>query len=265
MKLLKFFIGLKLFLFLVLGVTSLWVAQAQNGTPTPVETTSVPTPDGDSTQSAEDPPLGGVSFPSKDEVKVASADEGVPTIPKIGSLKQYEKLKQELLILRSDTEVKLKRVQTQILLHEKLKKEVQQTLEVIENERKLLSDTLQREQQVQEERLTASVELIGKMEPKKAAPLFESMDRDLALALLQKLPSRQTTKILEALNPTKATELMEFFSRVKSGREYKLLKDIGLCESAMSQKGSELIPTDSALSTQNPSGNPKATPTPGAP
>ena len=64
------------------------------------------------------------------------------------------------------------------------------------------------------------------MEPKKAAAVFEKIDKDLAAALFKNLKQKQVTAILEKMNPDKAIELTEYFGRIKSGAEYELLKEM---------------------------------------
>ena len=60
------------------------------------------------------------------------------------------------------------------------------------------------------------------MEPKRAAPVFEELDRDLAVALFKNLKKKQVTAILEKMDPDKAVTLTEYYGRVKSGAEYDL-------------------------------------------
>ena len=58
-------------------------------------------------------------------------------------------------------------------------------LDGVENERNFFVQTVQREKDIQKERLDRLVTLYEKMEPKKAAPIIESMDKDLRLTKLQ--------------------------------------------------------------------------------
>jgi flagellar motility protein MotE (MotC chaperone) len=52
------------------------------------------------------------------------------------------------------------------------------------------------------------------------------MHRDLAVGLFKLIEQKQITKILEAMSPAKAVELSEYFSRIRSAREYDVLKDV---------------------------------------
>ena len=64
------------------------------------------------------------------------------------------------------------------------------------------------------------------MEPKKAAPIIENMDRDLVVALFKAIGQKQITYILEAMDPQKSVELTEYFGRIRSGKEYDLLSEM---------------------------------------
>ena len=96
----------------------------------------------------------------------------------------------------------------------------------IDEERKFIAQTIQEEKDLKGERLDKLVELFDKMEPKKAAPQFEKLDKDLAVALFKRLKQKQVTTILELMNPDKSVELAEYFGRVKSAREYDILKEL---------------------------------------
>ena len=80
--------------------------------------------------------------------------------------------------------------------------------------------------ELKKEKLTLLIELYDKMEPKKAATLFESLSPDLSVSLLKSLKQKQLTAILEKMAPDKASKLTEYFSRMKSGAEYDLLKEM---------------------------------------
>lgn len=96
----------------------------------------------------------------------------------------------------------------------------------LDEERKFIAKTLQQEKDLKGERLDKLVELYDKMEPKKAAPQFEKIDQDLAVALFKRLKQKQVTTILEIMSADKSVALAEYFGRVKSGKEYDLLKEL---------------------------------------
>lgn len=115
-----------------------------------------------------------------------------------------------------------KREATLKMLEQKLDKKLRQ----LDDERKFFAASIQKEQEIKKERLDRLIELYDKMESKKAAPLFETLDPDLAVAMLKSLKQKQLTAILEKMSPDKATKLTEYFSRNKSGTEYEMLKEM---------------------------------------
>lgn len=107
-----------------------------------------------------------------------------------------------------------------------LEKSIDEKLLKIDEERKFLGTTIQQEKDLKGERVDKLVELFDKMEPKKAAPAFEKLDKDLTVALFKKLKQKQVTTILEIMNPEKSVEITEYFARVKSAKEYDILKEL---------------------------------------
>ena len=173
--------------------------------------------------------------------KKADASATLPDVPEKGlSLSRAAEIRNQLLLMRKDVEQKTEKMNVARQGYERAKLDVEQKLKRIEEERKLLEETLQKERKAKDDRLTETLEFISKMEPKKAAPLIETMDRDLVMQLLRKLPPRQVTKLLESVNPKKATELLEYYTRIRSGREYEMLREMGLCangnEEGMNEK-----------------------------
>jgi flagellar motility protein MotE (MotC chaperone) len=108
----------------------------------------------------------------------------------------------------------------------RLESAIDQKLGKLDEERKFLAKTIQQEKDLKGERIDKIAELFEKMEPKKAAPQFEKLDKDLTVALFKKLKQKQVTTILESMNPEKSVELTEYFARVKSAREYDILKEL---------------------------------------
>lgn len=107
-----------------------------------------------------------------------------------------------------------------------LEKSIDEKLKRLDDERKFFSQSLQQEKELQEQRLEKLVQLYDKMEPKKAAPVFEKMDEDLAVAMFKRLRQKQVTLILETMTPEKSVKLSEYFGRIRSGKEYDLLKEM---------------------------------------
>ena len=157
-------------------------------------------------------------------------DYKLPEIPKNPKLTDSATLNSQLEFIKKDIESKIKRLQILKGSYEKVKEDAENAFKKIENEKKILQDTLQKEKTIKEERLKESVDLLSKMEPRKAADMIVPMDKDLVVQLFKRLPQRLVTKILEALPPAKATEFMEYYTRIRSGREYEILKELGLCQ-----------------------------------
>lgn len=108
----------------------------------------------------------------------------------------------------------------------KLEQSIDRKILKIDEERRFVAQSIQQEKDLKGERLTRLIDLYDKMEPKKAAPLFEKMDRDLAVALMKALKQKQVTTILEFMDPEKSVQLSEYFGRVRSLKEYDLLKEL---------------------------------------
>ncbi len=162
----------------------------------------------------------------------------LPDIPKNG-MKTSEalRIREELEWMRKDVEQKIVRLEEAKSAYDKSKENVTSQLKKVEEERRLLDETLQKEKNIKEERLKETVDFVAKMEPRAVAPILESMDRDLVMALFTKLPQRQVTKILQTkilqnMAPPKATQLLEYFTHIRSGREFEMLKDMGLCSAS---------------------------------
>lgn len=107
-----------------------------------------------------------------------------------------------------------------------LEKSIDDKLKRLDEERKFFAQSIQQEKDLQGQRLDKLVELYDKMEPKKASPVIEKMDEDLVVALFKRLRQKQVTLILETMSADKSVKLSEYFGRVRSGKEYDLLKEM---------------------------------------
>jgi flagellar motility protein MotE (MotC chaperone) len=105
-----------------------------------------------------------------------------------------------------------------------LEKSIDDKLKKLEEEAAYFQQTIQKEKKLNAERLENLIAFYQKMEPKKAAPVFEKMDRDLVVALFNSLPRKQVINILQLMNSDKSVELSEYYGRVRSGSEYEQLK-----------------------------------------
>lgn len=192
--------------------------------------------------------------------------DDLPPIPEKGlSLSRAAEIRNQLLIMRRDVESRIAQLQAAQKGYERSKSSVDAKLKRIEEERRLLEETLQKERKAKQERLSDALQFVAKMEPQKAAPLLETMDRDLVMQLLKQLPPRQVTKLLESVNPKKATEFLEYYTRIRSGREYELLREMGLCatgnegefddkqDNRQTEPGGQTNPTGQAPEAEQPS------------
>ena len=107
-----------------------------------------------------------------------------------------------------------------------LEQSIDGKLKRLDEERKFFAQNIQQEKDLKGERLDKLVQLYDKMEPKKAAPVFEKMDDDLVVAMFKRLRQKQVTLILETMSADKSVKLSEYFGRVRSGKEYDLLKEM---------------------------------------
>ncbi len=159
--------------------------------------------------------------------------EDVPKIPEgKAGLSDYTKIRSQLELMRQEVEEKIVRLKLATEAYLDAKKVSEEQLKLIAEEKQLLDETLQKEKTVQKERIDQALTFVEKMEPKKAAPVFEQMDRDLVLQLFQRLKPKTVTKLLESMDPAKATEYMEYYTKIRSGREFELLRDLKMCEGA---------------------------------
>lgn len=107
-----------------------------------------------------------------------------------------------------------------------LEKAIDEKLKQLDEERKFFAQTIQQEKDMKNERVAQLIGMYAKMEPKKAAPVFEKLDKDLVVELFKKLPQKQVTAILEGMSAEKSVQLSEYYGRVRSAREYDVLKEM---------------------------------------
>ncbi|WP_397599457.1 MotE family protein [Silvanigrella sp.] len=159
--------------------------------------------------------------------------QNLPVIPR-GELTATEamRIRDELEITKQDIEQKIVKLQEAKKSYDLARLDVDSRLKKIEEEKRLLDETLQKEKKLKEDRVKEAVEFVSKMEPRKVAPVMDTMDRDLVIALLSRLPARQVTKLLENSSPAKATQFLEYYTRIRSGREFEMLRELGLCAPA---------------------------------
>lgn len=166
----------------------------------------------------------------KNSVQESDLLKQIIDLPKISS----DKLKKEELgKYFSIIEKKKAQLDSRVTLLEEKKKtlealesSIEEKLKKIEEEIQYFEQTRQNEKKIQSERLDQLVQIYQKMPAKKAAPVFEQMDKDLVVQLFNKIPKKQTMNILSVMDPVKSVELTEYFGRIRSTEEYELLKQI---------------------------------------
>lgn len=151
-------------------------------------------------------------------------------IPQINTdeLKKEEIAKYLAVIERKKQQVE-NRIETLRSREEKLIKieeQIDDKLRKLDDERRFFAETIQQEKSLKDERTKQLVEFYKKMPPKKAAPVFEKLDKDLVVELFNQIPEKQTMKILSLMNPEKSVELTEYYGRLRSGREYEILQEM---------------------------------------
>lgn len=172
--------------------------------------------------------------PDVEEVseKTGSAIDELLNLPNINAdrLRKDEIARYISLIERkkSQAEDRIRFLQQREMQLKRLEGQVNNKLQKLEEEMQYFQQTQQQEKTVQDERLAKLVEFYEKMNPKKAAPVFERLDRDLVVQLFKRIPQKQTREILSLMEPERSVELSEYFGRIRSAKEYELLKEINV-------------------------------------
>ncbi|SMF69524.1 MotE family protein [Pseudobacteriovorax antillogorgiicola] len=194
------------------------------------ERTSIAADDDNLAQNAQEIPADDQEFVDEETSRRKSFFEELLTLPKV---KPEQNKKDELAKYFSIIERKSRQVEDRIKVLKvrqqqlvQLERSIEQKLKKLEDEMAYFQQTQQQEKDLQKERLESLVEFYKKMPPKKAAPVFERLDKDLVVSLFNAFPKKQTMLILSLMNPDKSVELSEYFGRIQSAKEYELLKEI---------------------------------------
>lgn len=193
-----------------------------NPEPGKPDTKADPTKPEDASETAAAPTKPAVKSILDEFLNLKPLDEKSAEMDKIGRyLELAEEAKRQVVNRHEKLELKEQQLS-------KLEKLIDEKAKALDEERKFIAKTLQKEKEIKDDRLKAVTELYEKMEPKIAAPVFADMDKDLVVALFNKLKRKQVTKILEAMDPKKSLVITEYFSRIASAREYDLLKEMNV-------------------------------------
>ena len=155
--------------------------------------------------------------------------DGILTPPKLELNDTHEKLYDYL----NQAQATKKQITSRLSLLEKkaaflktLENQIDDKLTELEERRLFLLTTMQKEKKLQKDRIDMLVNFYLKMDAKKAAPIIQDMDQDLVLALFKKIPEKQTTRILEAMDSQKSLQISEYIARIGSAKEYELLQEM---------------------------------------
>ena len=97
---------------------------------------------------------------------------------------------------RNKVEGRLKLLNLRIQSLKNIEQSVEGKLKALDEEKKYIRKMIQDEKKIKEDRLEHLVALYEKMEPKRAAKVFESLDRDLVVGLINKIKRKRVTKSL---------------------------------------------------------------------
>ena len=103
---------------------------------------------------------------------------------------------------------------------------VEEKIQRLAEERKFFSETIQKEKVLKDERTKTLADFYSKMKPKVAAPIFEKLDRDLVVELFGMMPQKQIRSILTVMQPDESVRITEYYGRIRSGREYDVLREM---------------------------------------
>ncbi|MBP6218418.1 MAG: hypothetical protein KA436_07510 [Oligoflexales bacterium] len=129
---------------------------------------------------------------------------------------------------KREIDQKMEDLKKKVTFFKEVERNLEKKLKSLQEERDFFVKTVQKEKMLSDERLAELTEVYAKMEPKKAAPIIEKMDKDLVVRFFKTLSKKQTTRILESMSPESALQITEYFGRVGSAREYDLLKELNV-------------------------------------
>lgn len=99
---------------------------------------------------------------------------------------------------------------------EAVKRELQEERTRLEGMRKEVEDAIARREKAINERLASIAKIYQSMKPKEAASALESMDDNMAVAILERLPGRNVAKIFDTMPKDRVRVLTR---RLEEGRK----------------------------------------------
>lgn len=119
----------------------------------------------------------------------------------------------ELLQELSERRALLERREREFVLKQQTLSAAEQKLDAkiaeLENLKKTVEGLLTTQDEQQEDRLKSLVKIYESMKPKEAARIFESLDADTLLDVVERMKESKTAPILALLTPDKAKSLTE--------------------------------------------------------
>ena len=157
----------------------------------------------DANDREEIPPKAGVS--DKTEIKgvePAAADPFAQeyTEEEIKVLQSLSKRREQIEQRERDLDQREKLLQA-------AEKKVDQKVVELEALKKNLEELLQNQSKLQDDRIMQLVKIYQNMKPKDAANIFNEMDFDVLLEIVDKMPERKVAPILAAMDPVRAREV----------------------------------------------------------
>lgn len=169
-------------------------------------------------------------YDPKKESSIADKLESLIAMPTISeeniTKEEISRLYTMLVSKKEQVEKRIEILTSKYEVLEEIEKKIDDKLTSLDQEKKLIQETVQKEKEFEKERLEGLLATYQKMPPKKAAPIFEKMDKDLVVALFKKMPQKQVTTILTLMNPDKSVELTHYYGRVGSLKEYEMLESV---------------------------------------
>lgn len=164
---------------------------------------------------------------------LANADntEELPIIPETGlTVLEASKIRDELLLLRQDVESKIEKLKEQKNISDEAQSKLVKQKKELNEEKRLFNESITKEKNIREERIAQTVKFFDRMDPKKAAAVVSTLDKDLVTKIFLKLKTKRISDILSNMNPKTASDKLEYFTKIRSGREFSILRKMGLCE-----------------------------------
>lgn len=96
-----------------------------------------------------------------------------------------------------------------------LSREVDKKLAEMEKARIALTELLQEKRQLENEKAQALSKVYEKMEPAKAAQLLTSLDKDLAVTIIEGMNSKKAGKVLNNMDPKIAATLSKSYASLE--------------------------------------------------